>query len=412
MRRTRTPHLTACLAVVAVMAATCAGVVSAPQADAASGRWIAYQGKSINLASLPATTVTLTAYSPTPSRRVEFVLDGRVVGRDDRVEQVGTRWVAEATADLTGAVGKTRLRTRYVTSTSGTHSVDHSIRAIAPAPRGWAPRPQGGGVPGAGGTTTGSGTPLSPESRPGPRSTGVTQRTPLVPSGPLELYRSGEVVEGLDIDGCVSVYAPDVTIRNSRIRCRGVKYQPVVEVQEGASRLALEDVEIDGLGVSQVCVGWGRYTLRRANLHNCADGARLGSDVVIEDSWIHDMARVGTLHSDAVQTTSGTNVVIRRNTLDVNTYAKGRHGNAALMIGSELGTREVRDFLVENNYITGGGFSINVRGDINASNLVIKNNVFGTDALFGQAIAPPRISLGQGNVVEGSRAPIKVSAAR
>ncbi len=236
---------------------------------------------------------------------------------------------------------------------------------------------------------------------PDERSTGVPAGTVLKASKGLTIDEEGAEVEGLDVDGCVRVLADDVTIRNTRIRCDDASRTMVVEVGDDADGLVVVDSEISGEGKVEVGVGWSRYTLRRVDVHSVNDGARFGHQVTIEDSWIHDMTRIGELHPDALQTTSASEVVIRGNVLDPTNTESGDLGNAGLMLGSETGTKEVRDVVVEDNTFDGGNYSLNIRGDITAEDVVIRGNTFGRDTRYGEVLGPKSVPLGPGNTVGG-----------
>lgn len=244
-----------------------------------------------------------------------------------------------------------------------------------------------------------------------PEDTGVPDGVALEPSEGLRITEDGAVVDGLDVDGCVTVLAEDVTIRNTRIRCADKKQQLVVRMGDGARNLVVESSEIDGRGKLQVGVGWSGYTLRKVDVHGVADGARFGHGVTVEDSWIHDMARIGTLHSDALQTTSASDVVIRGNVLDPTRTEDDDLNNAGLMLGSETGSKQVRDVLVEHNLFDGGNYSLNVRGDIDAEGVVIRDNVFGDASRYGAVLTPRSVPLGDGNVMAGSGEPVEADRA-
>ena len=244
-----------------------------------------------------------------------------------------------------------------------------------------------------------------------PAATGVPDGVVLEDSGPLRITEDGAVVDGLDVDGCVTVLADDVTIRNTRIRCDDAGKKLVVTVGDRAENLVIENSEIDGRGKLQVGVGWTRYTLREVDVHGVADGARFGHGVTIEDSWVHDMARIGTLHSDALQTTSASDVVIRGNVLDPTRTEDDDLNNAGLMLGSETGSKQVRDVLVEHNLLDGGNYALNVRGDIDAEDVVIRDNVFGEGSRYGAVLAPRSVPLGDGNVMAASGEPVEADRA-
>jgi hypothetical protein len=223
---------------------------------------------------------------------------------------------------------------------------------------------------------------------PGPDNTGVPAGTALRPSGSVTVTEDGAVVDGLDVDGCIVVRADDVTIRNSRIRCSNPKTANAVQVGDDATGLVIEDTEIDGMGTADIGVGSNDYTLRRVQITGTNDGARLGDDVVVEGSWIHDMTRQAALHPDCLQATQGRNITIRGNTLDVYARGSGDLNNAAVMLGSETGKRRLEHVLVEGNWLNGGNYTVNVRQDATLDDVVFRNNVYGPDSRYGPAQAP------------------------
>lgn len=369
-----------------VGAATLALVVGAVvPAQAASPDQVLYAGAGITLSSVPAGLVSLDVVSSTPVQSVRLVVDGRVLAQDESVEPSRGRWTATADVDLSGLRGPTRLRAVITTPDAGTRTISRWFRAVDPA--------SAGRLAGA-------------------RNTGVPAGTRLTPSGSITVREDGAVLEGLDVDGCVQVNAKDVTIRSSRIRCPSAPGQVAVAVGDAGDRLTLEDVEVDGRGTTAVCVGYSRYALLRVNVHGCADGVRFGHRVTIQDSWVHDLVRIRTLHGDALQTTSASDVVIRGNTLDANSTARGDYHNAAIMIGSETGTRMVKRVLIEGNHLDGGNYTLNVRGDINATDVTIRDNTFGTSSRYGPVQTPTSVPLGDGNTFAGTRTAVPVNRAR
>ena len=227
-----------------------------------------------------------------------------------------------------------------------------------------------------------------PEGFPGPHDTGVPLGTDLQPSGSVTVTEDGRVVEGLDVDGCVSVKADDVVIRNVRIRCGGKQRAIVVEGEDRG--LVVEDSEIDGLGSTEVAVGWSGYTLRRVNAHSLLDGPRLGTGVTVEDSWVHDMVRHEDFHGDALQSNGGEGIVVRGNTLVPTDTSTGDLLNAAVQLGAENDSGRLTDVLVEGNYLDGGNYAVNVRDDDGLSGVVLRGNVFGDGSRYGPVIAPER----------------------
>ncbi|WP_326562899.1 hypothetical protein [Micromonospora sp. NBC_01796] len=244
---------------------------------------------------------------------------------------------------------------------------------VAPSPMDFGTDP-----PAAGESVTGAPTPMS--YWPGPDTTGVPAGTVLRPSSSLDLREPGVVISNLDITGCVTVRAKNVTIRNSRITCDSATFS--IRTYDTASDLVVENVEINGMGKNSAAVCCANYTLRRVNIHHVIDGPRLSANTAIIDSWIHDLSRVPDSHNDTLQTTGGSNIVVRHNRLEPHDPNTKDPSNACIMIGSTT-SDSVNNLLVEENYCNGGNYSIGVRDDLVGSNIVIRGNRFGRDFRFG-----------------------------
>ncbi|MEE6309483.1 hypothetical protein V1634_21860 [Plantactinospora veratri] len=223
----------------------------------------------------------------------------------------------------------------------------------------------------------------APSSFPGPDNTGVPPGTTLRASGSIKVTQDGQVLSGLNITGCVTVTAKNVVIRKSRITCDGIYSIRTID----AVNLLVEDVEINGRGKNSAAVCCGEYTLRRVDISNVIDGPRLGSDVVVEDSWIHHLTRGPGSHNDTLQTTGASNIVVRGNTLEAYNPVTRDPFNACLMIGSTTGPI-VSNLVFEGNYCNGGNYSIGVRTDLNASNIRLSGNVFGRNHRYGVIARP------------------------
>jgi hypothetical protein len=233
---------------------------------------------------------------------------------------------------------------------------------------------------------------------PGAASTGVPAGTRLRGSGPLTVTRDGAVVDGLDVDGCLTIAADDVTVRRSRIRCAG---DYVVRVAEGASGVLVEDVEIDGRGdPGTIAIGVSGFTLRRADVHDVGDGPRMGDVTVVEDTWIHDLAVGGGSHNDGIQSTGGRRIVIRHNRID----HPGQQ-TSCILLGADLG--DIDDALVQGNLLNGGNYTVYAGADPghSASGIRIVGNRFGRDFVFGPAELDEGVTF-SGNVFDDNGAPI------
>ncbi|GAB7190139.1 hypothetical protein NUM3379_08450 [Kineococcus sp. NUM-3379] len=388
------------LAAAAVVLAT--GAVTAP-AQAASSPWIAWNGATIQHARVPAVTVDLTVNSPGAFERLSLSVAGVERGSTTAVTRLADGWSATVRADLAGLSGEVPV-VASLTAGKRTSTVRKTLRVVQPsaADKGSIRTDSAKG----GARTTRSRDDVA-RAFPGPATTGVRPDARLTPSGDLTVTRAGAVVENLDVRGCVKIDAPDVTIRNTRIACTKKGQALAVQLTDKARNVVIEDSEIDGGGGAVVAIGWGGYTLRRVNVHDTVDGPRLGNDVLIEDSWIHDMVRRDNYHSDASQSTSGQNIVVRRNHLDPS-GGRGDFLNAAVQLGSETGQKLLRNALFEGNFFNGGTFSVNVRCDINAENVVFRNNTFGDKSKFGSVLAPVSKIRFEGNTVGWTGRPADV----
>jgi len=209
-------------------------------------------------------------------------------------------------------------------------------------------------------------------------TTGPRDGHNLTPSGPLVITVPGAVVSDLDVDGCIDVQAPNVTITDVRVSCE--RTTTAIRVYDGASA-TVAYVEIHGNGVVSTAVGFSNYTLSHVDVHDVIDGPRINSSVQILDSYIHDLARTSDSHNDALQTTGGTGIVIRGNNLQAYNATLDDPMNACFMIGSE--NAPLRDVVVEHNLLNGGNYSILARDDLNGSNIVIRGNQFGRNFRYG-----------------------------
>jgi hypothetical protein len=211
--------------------------------------------------------------------------------------------------------------------------------------------------------------------RPGPSSTGVPAGTVLAPSGSIVVDTDGAIVEDLDIAGEIQILANNVTIR--RVRLRSGDYYPIRYFDNNNTGLVIEDSEIEGTSDDATAsVSFANYTARRLNIHGAADGFKADSNVLIEDSWVHDPRNGPDQHNDGVQSTGGAGVTLRNN------WISGA-SNAAVQTGDENAATE--NLTLECNWFGGGGWTLNIRGSgaTVPVNTMIINNVFSRDHGYG-----------------------------
>jgi hypothetical protein len=215
---------------------------------------------------------------------------------------------------------------------------------------------------------------------PGPKNTGVPVGAMLTPSGSITVTTPGTVIDARDVIGTIEVKANNVTIKRSRVR--GADYW-LIKVHDGVAGVLIEDVEVDGgnaPGLVNAGIGWTGFTARRVNVHGTTDGIRMSGNVVVEDSWIHDLSRDPTSggHQQCVSSFGGGNITIRHN------YMVWPH-EATAVIFLKTDQAPIDGVLIDNNLLDGGGWTVySVNGGYGTpTNVVFSNNRFGQTYVYG-----------------------------
>lgn len=221
--------------------------------------------------------------------------------------------------------------------------------------------------------------PAAPDERPGPENTGPIGELSSQ-SGSINVTEDGAIIENIDLDGCINVRANNVTIRNMRIDC-GSFY--AIRIYSGFEQTLIEDVEMINMQSSGIL--GSDFTVRRANIHDSGgDALKPGSNVVVEASWLHKLGTIEGSHSDGIQMVSGSNVRIIGNFFDMPNIA-GYTNSQCIILQTNNGP--VDNIVVENNWLNGGGWCIQVNDKGNGygspQNILIKDNKFGPDCQFG-----------------------------
>jgi hypothetical protein len=231
----------------------------------------------------------------------------------------------------------------------------------------------GTGATSAGGAPSGCALPSYPDES----CTGVPPGTTLtLQTGDLTLDVPNQVVEGLDIQGCVLIEAPGVVIRRSKITCDSFLAVASYASSYTGTGALLEDVEISCAGQAGTAVGDYNVTVRRANIHSCENGFDADGAITVEDSFIHDLLPydpVSDPHVDGIQITPvGQDIVIRHNTIHA-----GSDGNAAI-ICPNLSAGLIENVTIESNLLAGGGYTVYCQQYGSGNNFRINDNHFST----------------------------------
>jgi len=209
-------------------------------------------------------------------------------------------------------------------------------------------------------------------------------------TGPLRITKPNTVIDGKTL-GCIEIDVPGVIIRNSKVSCAGPIAVRVDDqsLYEKSPPLLIEDSEIDcknragSHGVSEA-----HFTIRRVEITLCENGLDVNQRVVVEDSYIHNLASVGAdPHEDGIQLAYGhwngsgfvccaVNVTIRHNTIYGMSENDRRFGTSAI-ISNKTGPDV--NVLIDNNLMGGGAYTLYCdQQEITGVNYRVINNHFST----------------------------------
>ncbi len=219
-----------------------------------------------------------------------------------------------------------------------------------------------------------------------------------------------EVYDACEFSGTIWVTAPDITIKNSRIK-------GVLQGDGAANlRLQLVDVEIDGQnsvydGVQNI----QGYTCTRCHVHNAARGFS-GTAFTIIDSYVHSLYGTSKSHNETILG-SGGNITVRHSRL-YGTWNKASSGGTMSSAVSFYthGTYwpPLDKVLFEQNYLRADeGYCLYAGDDPGpsamheVSNVIFRDNVFHVNRtnpkMCGNTGAVTAFYKGNGNVWQNNR---------
>ena len=199
---------------------------------------------------------------------------------------------------------------------------------------------------------------------PGPTNTGFPAGTSLTNTSGRAITTNNAVIDGERINGQLIIRATNVTVKNSYISWDGggAGGSGVIKVEVGATA-TIDHVEINGLNHTHACV-WHEGSAMTATAVKCYginDGmfswhqssrADSGDNVNISDSYFYGFTtNAANGHIDGFQTEGASHGRITHNTYNMDGGASG-----VISIWNSLTNSD--DWTVQNNLITGGGFSM------------------------------------------------------
>jgi hypothetical protein len=190
-----------------------------------------------------------------------------------------------------------------------------------------------------------------PTGFPNAGNTGVPSGTSLTAyTGPSTITTANTVVDGKTI-GCLTVSAPGVVIRNSRISCNG--FRVLGGGGTGSGPLLVQDSEIDCQNSNGTGVDVTNATFTRVDVSGCENGFNVGGPLTLEDSWIHNLVTANGAHTDGMQFNQGaSNITVRHNTIDP---VAGSSGGTSCIIMWDEGNPQNSNVLITNNLMLGSG---------------------------------------------------------
>ena len=209
---------------------------------------------------------------------------------------------------------------------------------------------------------------------------------------------ANERVTGVQINGCVQVYASGVTFTNVFFKADGCFWG----VHNLSSGLTISDSEITCGGFNGTAVGSSGFTLTRVDIHNCENGLDVGSNVTMTDSWIHDMEIDGGAHTDGVQIGQGSrNLTFRHNTITVPTP-----GATSAIISWDEGGDQQQQVVIDGNLLSGGTYTLYCPRQ-GPSDTRVTNNRYGVyEYGYSNSCVGNHVSAWSGNVIDSTGAPL------
>ncbi|MBN1171694.1 MAG: right-handed parallel beta-helix repeat-containing protein [Micromonosporaceae bacterium] len=232
-------------------------------------------------------------------------------------------------------------------------------------------------------------------------NTGVPAGTKLtVVTGDLTITRRGEVIEGKDIRGCVTIKARDVTIRRSRISCKDFYVIGSFSENYTGGGLLVEDVEINCLRTGGTGIGYYGFTARRVHIHDCENGFDIDSGASVLDSYVHSPYEGGSDHTDGIQLAGGSRITIRHNTIF-------NPGGTSAIISHPT---ENSDVLVSGNLLAGGAYTLYCPEESSSRYRVVGNRFSTLFSAKGGAYGPwvycDRVAQATSNVWDRTLKPV------
>jgi hypothetical protein len=240
---------------------------------------------------------------------------------------------------------------------------------------------------------------------PNATNTGVPAGTTLTDvNSDVTVSTANTVIDSEFIHGCVTVNAPGVVIKNSRIS--GPCFFAIgsfVGSYTGAP-LTVQDSEVDCASTSGTAFSEFNIVALRVNVHGCENGFDINNTVTVRDSYIHDLFSTSESHTDGAQVNpSAHDVTFIHNYIDPLTDATSAIITPSESIGAAT------NVLVQNNLLGGGAYSLYCTTGGASANFRVIDNHFLRDFAFGPWTDCADETQVTGNVWDDTGAPVPLS---
>ncbi len=217
--------------------------------------------------------------------------------------------------------------------------------------------------------------PASGGERPWAHNTGPTNPSALRTLGSTTITTDGTVLENFDMSGRLFIQANNVTVRNFKIRTTDFFG---IRVFSGYTGTVIEDGEISGTTTANIRAD-GPIIARRLHLYDAqGDGFKIeGNGSLVEYCYIETLGSREESHADGNQTQGGSNITFRFNNFDL-PHRNSPNAIPPYQVNRPFMLSETfSNFVVENNWINGGNYSVTCLPGV-----TYRNNVFGRDYLY------------------------------
>ena len=175
------------------------------------------------------------------------------------------------------------------------------------------------------------------------------------------LNATGATYENFSLPTEVFVESDDVTLQNFYVS-PGSGYYPVrTDARNPGANLTIKNATIAASGATDNSLLKGivmhdNTHIQNVHISGVHDGIAAGTDGLIENTCIDNLALTPNSHNDGIEIYGGENITIRNSEIN-NTIPQ----TAAVNITNEYGS--VNEVLIEDTVLSGGGYTIYVRGD-------------------------------------------------